>query len=123
MVLFIILVFFLGLTLDSTWAADHVVRSGRGPIARWICYLELYPPVVALIVWSLIVVTTTIVMTSEKVVGLPTWGQRLTPVALGGVLVGLAHAGVIRRWHPAIRAVVYAAWIVMTTVWLWWAFG
>jgi hypothetical protein len=42
--LLVVVMLFLGLVLESTWAADYVIRSGRGPVACGICYVELYLP-------------------------------------------------------------------------------
>jgi hypothetical protein len=111
-ILLIVLVFFLGLTLESTWAADHLVRSGRGLIACAICYLELYLPAAAL--FSLLILFVLVVTLS----GLepnrflcPLWVILLFPLGFGACIVALAHAGVIRRWHPAVRVAVYVVTI------------
>jgi Protein kinase domain len=102
--LFGLSVIFLGLAIESTWAADHLSRSGRGLVTRVICYLELYPPAAALLILC------------EEILGMawgrswespppggPTWLQMLTAVAIGAVWVGLAHVGVVRRWRPLVR--------------------
>jgi len=106
-VLAALMLFFFGLTLQSTWAADYVVRSGRRSLARVACYLELYPPVAALVVWCLIAIMVVAIGAQPNVIGGPAWEQLLAPAGVLAVMVGLAHAGVIRRWHPAIRVVIY----------------
>jgi hypothetical protein len=116
-ILFVVSVLFLGLTLESTWAADYLRRSGRGPVACAFCYLELYPPVAALLFWCLIVLIMGIV------VGEPTWNQLLTPLVLGAGLVALAHTGVLRWWQPAARGAVYLVFIGIVVAWTIWASG
>ena len=101
------LVFFLGLSLESTWAADYLCRSGRRFVARIGCYLELYIPTAALIIYCLVLFEFAIITATSYNVGLPTLGQFVSPLIFGAAWVGLAHAGVIRRWHPAIRVGVY----------------
>jgi hypothetical protein len=113
-VLLFVLLLFFGLTLESTWAADFLVRSGRGPVARAICYLELYPPAAALLFWSLAVFFGGMFGDRIEPIGLP-WiefpgpnpGFLLFALGFGACLVTLAHVGVIRRWHPAARVGVY----------------
>jgi tRNA A-37 threonylcarbamoyl transferase component Bud32 len=114
-ILLFVLVFFLGLALESTWAADLVARSGRGPIARAVCYLELYPPAAALFLWSLGALFRNVMAEMED--GTPWlappgyWGPVVLSLAFGTCLVTLAHVGVIRRWHPAARLAVYVVLI------------
>jgi hypothetical protein len=115
--LIVMLTFFLGLSLESTWAADYLARSGRGPIACAICYLELYPPAAALLLWSLMAVISGIIIASFSLRGGPMWSELLTPVGFGVVFVGLAHAGVIRRWHPAVRVAIYLVLIGLAVAW------
>ena len=119
----VVLVFFLVLVLESTWAADHLLRSGRGPVACALCYLELYPPAVALLIWCLIVFVILLVMRQQTVIGGPSWWQLLTPCVLGTALVTLAHVGVIRRWHPAARAGIYLAFLGVGGLNTLWATG
>ncbi len=121
--LFVVAVFFVGLSVESAWAVDHVSRSGRGPVARAVCYLELYPPAAALLLWSLIVLVMGIIMGAQRVTGGPARGWLLTPLGLGAVWVGLAHAGVIRRWHPAVRGVSYLLLIGAGLACARWAIG
>jgi hypothetical protein len=103
-------IFFLGLTVHSTWAADHLVRSGRGVVARVVCYLELYLPAAALVVWGLIALALTLVTVGIAGDG-PSWAVRLIPLAFAVVLVGLTHAGVVRRWRWWVRTGGYLLWL------------
>jgi hypothetical protein len=104
-------IFFLGLTVHSTWAADHLVRSGRGPVGRTVCYLELYAPAAALLVWGLIALALTLMLQQEVVHDGPSWAMRLVPLAFGAALVGLTHAGVVRRWRWWVRVGSYLLWL------------
>jgi tRNA A-37 threonylcarbamoyl transferase component Bud32 len=107
LVLIALLLLFVGLALQSTWAADYLLRSGRGPLACIGCYVELYPPAIALLVWCFVVVEFVIIKLSGPAPGSPTFPQLFTPLVFGVAFVGLAYAGVIRRWHPAIRVGIY----------------
>jgi tRNA A-37 threonylcarbamoyl transferase component Bud32 len=115
------LVFLLGLTLQSTWAADYLLRSGRGPAACAACYLELYPPAAALLVWGLIDLAVALTQATGTVRGGPAWGHLL---GLLGLLAGwavLAHAGVIRRWPPAARVAVHFLALGLGAAYVLWA--
>jgi hypothetical protein len=102
--LMILLAFMLGLTHHSTWTADYVAHSGKGAIARILCYLELYLPSAGLL-------TVCEGVLQRKILGgyapLITPAPQLPLHAIGLTLVGLAHAGVIRRWQPALRVCIY----------------
>jgi hypothetical protein len=112
--LFGLSVIFLGLTLESTWAADHLSRSGRGLVARVMCYLELYPPAAALLILCEEVVGTVWRWSWDTPPeGGPTWFPLLALLGLGVVGVGLAHVGVIRRWHPFVRITGYLVIILI----------
>jgi hypothetical protein len=118
-VLFVVLVFFLGLTLSSTWAADYLMRSGQGPIAIAVCHLEMYLPVAALLVWCDAIVLFLGIFGTMN--GIATWGQLLAPVGFGVGWVGLAHTGVIQQWHLAKRGAMYLAFIgLAVAVWAIW---
>jgi hypothetical protein len=39
---------------------------------------------------------------------------------LGAGVVGLAHAGVVRRWHPAVRAAILLVGGAITFLSPWW---
>jgi tRNA A-37 threonylcarbamoyl transferase component Bud32 len=108
-VLLVVLVLLLGLALESSWAADYLSRSGRGPVARAAVYLELYLPAAALLFGCLGVAIFAMIKLSRPGIGGSMWGQLLIPLGLGAALVGLAHVGVIRCWHPAIRGAAYVA--------------
>jgi hypothetical protein len=115
-VLAVVLVFFLGLSLESTWAADYLSRSGRGPVARVVCYLELYPLAAVLLPWFLLLLVKK-TATMSAVDMLPTWSQLVIPLALGAAGITLAHAGVIRGWRPAIRIIAYFVIIGLGLAW------
>jgi hypothetical protein len=110
-VLLLVLVLCLGFSLESTWAADYLVRSGRGLFARVVCYLELYPPAAALLAYCVICPGLLIFRVSS----IP-WAQWLL-LMLGAAFVGLAHAGVILRWSPSIRLGLYVALVGWGVVW------
>lgn len=114
--MFFLLAFYLPLVLDSTWAADYVVRSGRGPLASLIAYIELYPPAAALLIWCMVVLLFAVQKLSGGMSG-PPWGRLLIPLGLGGALVGLAHVGVIRRWSPIARGEAYLICISAGVIW------
>jgi len=119
-VLGVVLSFCLGLTLESTWAADYLRRSGRGPIACAIGYLELYPPVAVLLVWCIIVFILRLVTIQPNVSGGPSWGPLLAPCGCGAGLVTVAHVGVLRRWHFVMRSTLYLAIIGLGVACLLW---
>jgi predicted Ser/Thr protein kinase len=98
--------------LHGTGAADYAARSGRGPLGRVGVYLELYLPVLALTAWALGVVGLTIILSGANVVDAPSWGARLIPFVGGGLLVGLAHVGVVRRWRWWVRLGLYLLCLV-----------
>jgi hypothetical protein len=115
-VLAVILTLLVGLTSHSTWAAYHVTRSGRRPLACALCYLELYPPAGVLLVGSVEVVWLALF-----------WGAsfaRQMPISwvAASAFVTLAHVGVIRCWHPAARIVGYIA-VIGSAVGLSWVLG
>jgi tRNA A-37 threonylcarbamoyl transferase component Bud32 len=122
-VLVILLGFFLGLTLESTWAADYLLRSGRGPLSCAVCYLELYPPAAALLLWGL---SGFLALWINSALGFPirdgaTWGHLLTPLVLLAGWVGLAYSGVIRRWRPAARVAVHLLALGVLAAYVFWA--
>ncbi len=121
LVLFFVSVCFIGLALDSTWAADYLSRSGRGIAARGACYLELYLPFAGLLVWCLIA----LIMGMQKVsLGFATgWGQLIAPIIVGAGLIGLTHTGVIRQWRPIIRAAAYLVMIGSVAAWAIWTWS
>jgi tRNA A-37 threonylcarbamoyl transferase component Bud32 len=112
----VLLVLFLGWSLESAWVTEYLCRSGRGLVARTFCYLELYLPAAALLLWFLLALMNKTMSESVVAVG-PTWGQLATLLALGAAWVTLAHTGVIRGWRPAIRVVVYIAILGLGVAW------
>jgi hypothetical protein len=110
-VMTVVLCFFLPLALESTWAADHLARSGRGTVACAICYVELYIPAAVLFLWSLAILVEEISLPLAEHTGVPPLGLLLLSVAVGAGLVTVAHVGVIRRWHPAVRWGTYIAMV------------
>jgi len=119
-VMVITLAFFLGFALDSTWAADYLARSNRGVVRCAVCYLELYLPASALLVWCLFVLARE---SSEKKVVETFWGPLLAPIVLGAGPVAVIHAGVIRRWHPVVRIAAYLGAIGLWFLCMIWAMG
>lgn len=106
---FSMLVLFLMGALVSGWAADYLVRSGRGPVARVCCYGELYLSAAALVVASIMFAVfawIVLVDTSPSTNKPPLW-PLATVLGLASVMALVAYAGVIRRWHPALRVVVH----------------
>jgi len=117
------LLFFIGLSVESTWAADYLNRSGRGPLAQAVCYMEVYTPAAFLLIYCLTALQIGFIMLTQYTRGGPTLGQMLSLVLLGAALVGLIHYGVIRRWHPAIRSAIFLGAIGIWIGWAYWAFG
>jgi hypothetical protein len=105
------LLFFVGLALASTWAADHPARTGRGPLARLACYAELYLPAAVLVVVTLGLLD--LWLASRVGTGRPPWGPFAGGWAGLAVLAVLAHVGVRRSWHPLVRAGLYTAWAAL----------
>jgi hypothetical protein len=108
---FATLVFFLAVALAGAWAADHLVRSGRGPVARVFCYVELYLSVVGVLGAATIFATFLSLAGGAD----PAWQDTRPPLWPFGVTLAaavlvavVAHAGVVRRWHPLIRVGGYA---------------
>jgi tRNA A-37 threonylcarbamoyl transferase component Bud32 len=114
--------FFLVLGPVGAWAADHLARSDRGPAARVVSYFELFLPTLALLFASYVTFLLPVVSDFEGFrERLPRIPSALPPVlaAAAAVLVGLAFAGVVRRWRPAVRAGAYLGWaaVVAGIVW------
>jgi hypothetical protein len=113
--------FLVGLALSSTWAADHVARSGRGPWACFVCYFEVYLPTVFFVLWLLIVMGITVALSDGNHTGAPTWFMRLLPLLGIGAIMLVAFLGVTQRWRWWIRAAVYAGgWCAIALLlWMW----
>ena len=108
--LLIAALFFVGLSLASTWAVEAPARSGRRLPARVLCYIELYLTTGVLLVYIIPLLMAGSGLRDVR--GMP-WGVFL---GLFAVLAGAAltaHVGVARRWHPLIRVGLYAAWAVL----------
>ena len=103
------LLFFGGLALTSTWAADYPARTGRGLLARLACYAELYLPAAVLVIASLGLLDLWLSVGRSGMASAP-WGLFVGGWAGLAVLAVLAFEGVSRRWHPLARAGLYAAW-------------
>ena len=112
---FMTMFIFLGLGLESTWAAHYLARSGRRFAARIGCYVELYLPVIVLFIelLGILEIFIAMVVMHQNFVG-PPWGVWLSIVAATAVWAVAAAVGVMRRWHPLIRVGLYAAWIGLT---------
>ena len=96
--------------LASGLAADLLARSGRGVLRQLGCYAEMYLPVLLIVpAVGFLIAMAVIASEPEKHRNPPpVWPFA---VALAGVLiaVGVAWAGVVRRWHPAARVGTYVA--------------
>jgi hypothetical protein len=105
---FATLVLFLIGALTSGLAADHLARSGRGVLRQFGCYLELVVPALLVVpaVGFLIAMAVVASEPEKHSNPPPVWPFA---VALAGVLValGVAWAGVIRRWHVGLRMGTY----------------
>jgi hypothetical protein len=106
-------VLFLGVSLVSMWSVDYPVRTGRRPLARVLCYVELFLPAVSLLLASVILLSLWASLAlAANVVGAP-WGLLGGLWASLAVLAVLAFTGVIRCWHPLVRVGLYGAWAVL----------
>jgi hypothetical protein len=110
-------VMFLTAGVHSAWVADYVVRSGRGPLARVGCYLELYPPTLAVVMGALAAGGIGFVVVPPAG-GWP-WVAILGVLACVAAGVVLAHVGVIRRWHPLRRVGTYVGLAALAGLWVW----
>ncbi len=109
MLLLVLLLIFIGLSVQSTWAADYLLRSRPNRLARVWCYFELYPLSGTFEFLSLVA----ILMTARKIwfhLEVRTmWIEILLMFATSIGVVAVAQIGVIRRWHPAIRIASYVS--------------
>jgi hypothetical protein len=112
-ILVLMLAMMIGPSLHGTWAAYHLVRSGRGPLACAICYLELYPLAAVLLFESLRVAWMALYWHATF--------SREMPIAFASAatFVALAHVGVTRRWRPAFRFAGYVAVIGIGAGMIW----
>lgn len=109
--LFVVLIIFLGQTLHSTWAADYLVSSGRANLPSVFCYLELNLPAIAALLCCSILMVAVFNTVLGKGLGASHWSSYLTQFGLAVLLAGVGHVGVIRLWHPVARIVLYMVWI------------
>jgi hypothetical protein len=116
----------IGLTLESAWAADYLLRSRRGAIASVICYFELYVPAVPLLIscnlclrWLFSQALPPPIPLYLTVTG-PHWSRLFAFFVATTAWASLVHAGVIRRWRPIIRLAVHLAFIVLVVGWAIW---
>ncbi len=103
--------FFVGLSLASTWAVEGPARSGRRLGARLVCYAELYLPTAVLVVALGLIVGHLFRGVLEGFALNPT--TPLLVLLLVALLTGLvltAHTGVARRWRPLARLGLYVLW-------------
>jgi hypothetical protein len=98
------LFYFVLSSLLSAWAIDYLIRSGRRVVARIFCYAELYLSIVS---WVIAATFFSILLYAAIKFEFPDNQSPLGAGAwiLGGttLLVLIAYAGVLRRWHPALR--------------------
>jgi hypothetical protein len=98
--LIILLFFFVGMALHSTWAADFVVRSSRNWFSSGACYLEFS-----------LSATTLFVVCPVLVIGAVGFDDvRWSFLALLGIVASIAmiaNIGILRRWHPVVRLLPY----------------
>ena len=108
--LLIAAIFFLGLSLASTWAVDAPARSGRRLPARLFCYAELYLLTAALVAAALFCSFLWMKTGLQYFRGIP-WGLFLGLLAVVAGAVVTAYVGVARRWRPLARLGLYAGWV------------
>jgi hypothetical protein len=99
---------FLAVGSMSGWAADYLIRSGRGPVALVLCYAELGLSALGLLVAAFVFVKLSIMVTMYGLGGPPLWPFAIL-LAGATIVVAVAYAGVIRRWHPMARIGGYLA--------------
>jgi hypothetical protein len=104
---------FVGFSLVSTGIADFLIRSGRRPLARAFCYIELYLPAIVLLACLIALTMTSIQMAAQeqRFLGTP-WGLLIGCLTSLAALVAVAHVGVVRRWHPLVRVGLYAVCVI-----------
>jgi hypothetical protein len=99
---------YLALGIAGSWAADHVSRSGRGPIARVVCYTELYVPTLVLVWACLAAIMLQMPEVTRDRPGLNAARMAAAATAAGGA-AAVAYPGVVRRWRWWVRVSLYAA--------------
>jgi hypothetical protein len=107
-----ILTTFIGLALESTWAAGYVVQSGQKFLGRIFCYLELYLPAAALTIWTTISFDLLLTSGRERPEDQPVKSHLIVPILLGIGFVTLVNLGVLRQWNPLLRSGIYLMYLV-----------
>jgi tRNA A-37 threonylcarbamoyl transferase component Bud32 len=99
---------FLAAALTSSWAADYLVRSGRGLLAKATIYAELYLSVAALVAAGILFLAFVWITleTSHSTNKPPLWAFAVV-LLVATLNAAFAYAGVIHRWHPGIRIAGY----------------
>jgi predicted Ser/Thr protein kinase len=110
--LLLAVLFFLGLSLASTWAVDAPARSGRRLLSRLSCYAELYLLAAALVVAGMAVSELWIASGLHSIHGIP-WISIILLLAVLAGAAATAYIGVARRWHPLARLGLYAIWALL----------
>jgi hypothetical protein len=118
---FVTLLAFLTAALAGGLAADHLCRSGRGAVARVLCYAEVYGTTL-LTLPAVALLATVLKVASEgaKHINPPPVGPFVGFLVGAVVMAAVAWAGVVRRWHPLVRAGVYltvVGTLAAVTVW------
>lgn len=107
---FAALAFLMTAALASGLAADHLARSGRGRVRQLGCYVEMYLPALLVVPAALPLITFVVISTEPEKHSNP---PPVWPFAVGMVAVlaavGVAWAGVIRRWQVGLRVGTYLA--------------
>ena len=112
-------VFILTWALHGAWVADHLMRSQRHPLSRFLTSLELIMLTLAFALFFLIVVGVTITVNSPNVIGGPSWWSRLMPLVGGIAILIVAHLGVVRYWHPGLRIGGYLGIVTLASTIMW----
>lgn len=117
------LVFFMIAALSAGWAADFLVRSGRGWAGRTFGYLELYGAAMAVPVTAVLLVAfLQIAAEPEKHLNAPPV-EPFVSLFVGAIVSALvAYLGVLRGWHPVLRTGIYLLVVGTNLTWLYQTF-
>jgi hypothetical protein len=117
---FVALALLMTAALASGLAADHLARSGRGPLRQLGCYVEMYLPALLVVPGALLLITFVVIATEPEKHSNP---PPVWPFAVGFVAVlaavAVAWAGVIRRWHVGLRLGAYLGLAGLTAGCFW----
>jgi hypothetical protein len=115
---FAALVLFLTAALSGGLSVDHLCRSGRGPLARVLCYAEVYGTTL-LVLPAAALLATMLRVASEgaKHINPPPVGPFAGLFAGAVVMAGIAWVGVVRRWHPQVRIGLYLGIVGVLVAW------